>query len=163
MNSVILSIGSNIGDRYSLLQKSLQEITIQLGKVNAISPIYESKALGFESEDLFLNMCIQIETPLTPIETLTILQDIEKKNGRVRFSNSSYSSRPLDIDIIFFNDLILDLPNLQIPHPRYTERLFVLIPLNEILKNQIDPRTFLTVAKVLSNCRDKSILTKYQF
>ena len=82
-------------------------------------------------------MCIQIETPLTPIETLTILQDIEKKNGRVRFSNSSYSSRPLDIDIIFFNDLILDLPNLQIPHPRYTERLFVLIPLNEILKTNL--------------------------
>lgn len=163
MNSVILSIGSNLGDRHSILQKALNEIAAQLGKINTISSIYESAALGFESDDCFLNLCIEVETLYTPLETLTILQSIEKENGRIRSVESGYTSRPLDIDIIFYNNLILDLPTLQIPHPLYTERLFVLIPLNEISKDYLDPRTFLTLEQVLYNCPDQSILTKYQF
>lgn len=163
MNSVVLSLGSNLGDRYSTLQNAIKAISSKIGKLTAESFIYESEALGFESKDRFLNMCVQVETKLAPLEILEIISVIEKENGRVRDSNSGYASRSLDIDIIFYNDLILDLPALKIPHPRFTERLFVLVPLNDILSDFLDQRTFLSVEQLLANCTDKSVLTKYQF
>lgn len=163
MNTVVLSLGSNLGDRYTTLQNAISTISSKIGKVTAESFIYESEALGFESKDRFLNMCVQVETKLAPLEILELINSIEKKNGRVRNSNIEYSSRSLDIDIIFYNDLILDLPKLKIPHPRYTERLFVLVPLNDITSDLLDQRTFLNVEQLLVNCQDKSVLTKYQF
>lgn len=163
MNTVVLSLGSNLGDRYTTLQNAISTISSKIGKVTAESFIYESEALGFESKDRFLNMCVQVETKLAPLEILELINSIEKENGRVRNSNFEYSSRSLDIDIIFYNDLILDLPKLKIPHPRYTERLFVLVPLNDITSDLLDQRTFLNVEQLLVNCQDKSVLTKYQF
>lgn len=163
MNTVVLSLGSNLGDRYTTLQNAISTISSKIGKVTAESFIYESEALGFESKDRFLNMCVQVETKLTPLEILELINSIEKENGRVRNSNIEYTSRSLDIDIIFYNDLILELPALKIPHPRFTERLFVLVPLNDITSDLLDQRTFLNVEQLLVNCQDKSVLTKYQF
>lgn len=163
MNLVVLSLGSNLGDRYTTLQNAIRTISSKIGSITLESHIYESEALGFESKDRFLNMCIQVKTELAPLEILEQINSIEKENGRIRNSNLGYSSRSLDIDIIFYNDLILDLPTLKIPHPRYTERLFVLVPLSGILIDYLDQRTFLSVEQLLNNCQDKSILTKYQF
>lgn len=160
MHTVYLSLGSNQGDRKSILLNAIQSISEEIGNVIAISAIYESEPLGFISEDCFLNMCICIQTDLDPISVLKKIHSIEKKEGRVRNDAKGYVSRTLDIDVIFYDDLILKTKEIQIPHPLYKERLFVLVPLAEIAKKIIDPQSLTTIDELISTCSDKSMLIK---
>lgn len=160
MNSVIFSLGSNQGNKSNYLEKALEEIELRIGKISKKSFIYETEPIGFESNDSFLNACVEVETILNPNEILAITQQIEIENGRSVKTLSGYTSRTLDIDIIFFNSLVLESETIQIPHPRYSERLFVLIPLCDIAPELKDPTNTLTIKQLKDVCSDTSEMPK---
>ena len=139
---VFLGLGSNLGNREGYIRKAVALIEAYVGTVVRRSSLIETEPWGFESENRFLNGVILCKTALSPRELLKATQRIEKELGRKKKSkclnvNSSkcrktYSDRPIDIDILLYDDLIVDEPDLKIPHPLMHERDFVMIPLNEI-------------------------------
>lgn len=160
LNTCVLGLGSNIGNSYETLQHAIKEIS-KLGDVTLISPFYESAPWGFESSNSFLNCCTVVQTPFTPFEVLDQLQEIELNLGRLQKSvGENYSDRIIDIDILFFNDLILKDERLIIPHPLYQKRNFVLFPLNDIIPTFIDPKTKLTITYQTLNTSDKSVVKR---
>jgi 2-amino-4-hydroxy-6-hydroxymethyldihydropteridine diphosphokinase len=138
MNSLILSLGSNQGEKLDLLLSALSEIENIIGPIQECSSVYESEAIGFEAVENFYNLCAHVSTTLSPETALEKALQIETLLGRKR-NSTGYSSRTIDIDLIYFNDLIIDIEDLNIPHPRMHERLFVLIPLNELTNSIVHP------------------------
>ena len=131
----------------------------QVGTVTNIAKVYKSAAMGFEGDD-FLNTCISVSTNYTVDKVLTLVLAIEKKLGRQRQSLSTgYASRPIDIDIIFYDALIVNTKTLQVPHPACANRKFVLQPLSEIAGELKHPVTHISVLKLLENCPDQSLVT----
>lgn len=161
MHTAFLSIGSNLGDRLANLQFAVNELSNSGVKVLAASSVYETEPVGFDSEDWFLNACLKVETDKLPEELLLILNEIELKSGRAPKNSEGYESRPLDLDIIFYDQQRMDTPSLKIPHPRFRERLFVLLPLNDLDTEMIDPVSSMTVGQLLSNCQQEGILRKF--
>jgi 2-amino-4-hydroxy-6-hydroxymethyldihydropteridine diphosphokinase len=132
LHTVFLSLGSNLGDKNAYLQTAIREIKTRIGTVSAVSSIYETAPWGFQSTHSFLNMAIRVETRLLPRLVLYITQAIEREMGREKKSQGSYQDRIIDIDLILYDQLIIDTPELTLPHPRYREREFVRKPLEEI-------------------------------
>lgn len=134
MNKAYLGLGTNIGDRLEYLNKAceLLEDNEQI-KISKKSKIYETKAWGYTQQADFLNMCIELETSLSPKELLLVCQKVEEILHRKRIIR--WGPRTIDVDILFFNDIILNDEQLTIPHPRIQERAFVLIPLLDINNN----------------------------
>ena len=136
MVKAFLSLGSNMGDRLEYLSKAIDKIAqIQGCNILNKSSIYETEPWGYENQEAFLNLCISIETSLSPYELLESLQKIELELDRVR--KIHWGPRTIDIDILLFDDIICEDDKLTIPHPRMRERAFVLIPLYDIEKNLI--------------------------
>lgn len=148
-----IAIGSNLGDSKKIVKDAVKIIgsreNIELIKV---SSWYQTKPVGPPQPD-YINGCITIKTSLTPQELLQNLMEIEAQFGRER--KERWGARTLDLDIIFYGDLVLSTPELEIPHPRMRERSFVLIPLAEIAPHWIDPVTGLTVLKLNSVRKSK--------
>lgn len=159
VETVYLSLGSNLGNRAFILQQALFKIEEQTGTIVAISPVYASEAWGFQGEE-FLNLCIALETSLPPRDLLNLLLSIEKDLGRTRLDDSGYSSRTLDIDILYYGDLTLQDDPLIIPHPRMEARAFVLRPLADIAPQLYHPVTNKDSRNLLQACKDKSLLRK---
>jgi 2-amino-4-hydroxy-6-hydroxymethyldihydropteridine diphosphokinase len=137
LHKVYLGLGSNIGNRKRNMREAVQYMEGLIGTVMHQSALYETEPWGFESPNLFINMCVCVETPLAPRQLLEATQDIEKRMGRVGKSvNHEYQDRIIDIDILLYDDLTVDEPDLKIPHPLMKEREFVMNPLNEILKKK---------------------------
>lgn len=133
MHQVFLSLGSNLGDRKDNLAQAIRLIGERVGEVLRKSSFLETKPWGFESDNLFVNACVLCETTLTPRQVLRATQKIERELGRTHKSvNGHYADRLIDIDILLYDDLRVDEPDLQIPHPLMFERDFVMIPLGEI-------------------------------
>lgn len=133
MHQVYLGLGSNIGDRQQCIADAIRLISERVGAVLRQSSMIETEPWGFKSKHKFLNGVILCETDKSPREVLTLTQQIERDLGRTRKSRSSrYHDRPIDIDILLYDDLTVDEPDLRIPHPLMHERDFVMIPLNEI-------------------------------
>lgn len=147
MATVYLGLGTNLGDKEANLRTAIYKLQERIGKQVSLSSFYETAPWGFESDHSFLNAAIGLETNLSPIEILHITQEIEKELGRTKKSvNGSYSDRLIDIDILLYDTLVLQTPELTIPHPLMTERDFVMKPLIEIAGNVIHP----TLQKTLS-------------
>jgi 2-amino-4-hydroxy-6-hydroxymethyldihydropteridine diphosphokinase len=159
MNKLILGLGSNLGDREKNLNSAIAEIEKEIGKMVAVSSYYETEPWGFVTENQFLNMAMIAETDLSPSGVIGRILMIEAKLGRSR-SGKEYSSRVIDIDILFFSDLILDEPSLKIPHPLLHERRFVLAPLCEIVPDFIHPVFKISLSRLLSGCSDNSTVRK---
>jgi 2-amino-4-hydroxy-6-hydroxymethyldihydropteridine diphosphokinase len=138
MIEVVLALGSNIGDKVQNIEVAYTLIANEIGIITKKSSFLKNPSVGFESQNEFVNTCIKVETKLSCNDVLKSLQSIEKRMGRVKTTHI-YEDRIIDIDIIFFGDLIINQPNLKIPHPRYHERSFVLQPLKE-LGETTDPR-----------------------
>lgn len=138
MDKVILLLGSNLGNRIDFLNKSIELINSEVGIINKTSSVYESEPWGFSSSQLFLNQVLIVETNYEPDIILSKLQKIEKELGR-SLNSKTYQDRNIDIDILFYNDLILESRDLTIPHPQLHLRDFTMIPLVEIAGDYIHP------------------------
>lgn len=126
-------MGSNLGNRRQLLQSAIALLGERVGSVEHTSSFIETAPWGFESEHQFLNACVCINTRMAPREVLEATKQIERELGRTRkSSNGQYADRPIDIDILLYDDIQVDEPDLVIPHPHMEERDFVMIPLQEI-------------------------------
>ena len=135
IHQVFIGLGSNLGDKVWNLQETIRLISERVGAVVRQSSFLETEPWGFESENTFVNAVICCETEKTPREVLVLMQQIEREMGRTRKSSSGgYSDRPIDIDILLYDNLTVDEPDLKIPHPLMHQRDFVMIPLEEIRK-----------------------------
>ena len=129
-----LSLGSNLGDRHATMQSAILLLDSQAGTIDRVSSAIETEPWGFESANKFLNMCVRITSTLSPEQLLATTKDIELQLGRTTKSvNGQYHDRPIDIDILTYDDLHINTPSLTLPHPHMHERDFVMIPLREIL------------------------------
>ncbi len=160
-HTVYLSLGSNQGDRIENLQRAIELIQARIGILKQQSRIYQTPPLGFEAEMDFLNCCIEITTTLNPTSLLAATQKIELDLGRKQTQSGVYTSRTIDIDTILYDNLVDSSQKLNLPHPRFRDRKFVLEPMCELNKNGLDPITNLTMKQLLANCGDPSELKVY--
>ncbi|WP_336517409.1 2-amino-4-hydroxy-6-hydroxymethyldihydropteridine diphosphokinase [Pollutibacter soli] len=159
MKQVYLLIGGNLGNRTENLAQARKLIGARCGKILNSSSLYETAAWGDIPQPDFLNQVLEIDTPLASQELLPVILAIENDLGR--FRNERYGPRTIDIDILFYNDIIVDEKHLQIPHPRIAERRFVLTPMNEIAPDFIHPVAGKTISWLLANCKDELAVYKY--
>lgn len=159
MELVFLGLGSNLGSREENLRNAEIKIEEKIGKITGASSIYETEPWGFQSEDSFLNKVLKVETKLSPSGLLGRILMIESLLGRIR-GKERYSSRLIDIDILLYNDLIVNEESLKIPHPLFQERKFVLVPICELVPEMIHPVFKKTFAELLELCKDKSAVKK---
>ena len=160
MKVVFLGIGTNLGNRESNLEQAVARIEEYIGPVLNSSSIYETEPWGFEAKDEFLNLVVKVETDLTSRGVLGRIQMIESFLGRVK-SQLQYSSRVIDIDVLLYEDLIINEESLKIPHPLLQQRKFVLVPLCELAADMIHPVLKKTFSGLLEICGDRSEVKKY--
>ena len=158
MSKVYLSIGSNKGNRSVLIIKAVDEIEKNIGKIISRSSIYQSKSWGFDSND-FYNLSLLIDTDIEPKSLLINLKKIEKSMGREDI-DGSYSDRFIDIDILFYDNIIIDSEDLKIPHPKIEIRKFVLVPMLEIADDYVHPILNKTIRQLNNECDDQGIPLK---
>ena len=133
MATLYLSLGTNLGDRESNLETALTHIAREVGSVISSSEVIETEPWGFDSSNSFLNMAVKVETLLQPLEVLHATQDIEHQMGRSEKSvNREYKDRLIDIDLLLYDDIVMNTPELTIPHPLMYQREFVMKPLLQI-------------------------------
>jgi dihydroneopterin aldolase / 2-amino-4-hydroxy-6-hydroxymethyldihydropteridine diphosphokinase len=159
MVEAIIALGSNLGDRAKNLKQSLSALG-EYGRVTAISSVYETKPMYNEDQGWFLNAVVSLETELNPARLLEALQSIEKSMGRER--GVRYGPRVIDLDIVFYDGLVVSEPGLEVPHPRLAERPFVLEPLREIRPDLVHPVLKVTVSELASSVRsEKGTVRKF--
>ena len=152
MQQALLLLGSNQGNREALLENARNSLVQGVGEITRVSSLYETAPWGNTNQPDFLNQVIEINTLLSPEVLLKTILHIEEQLGRYR----SYRNAPrtIDIDILFYGNEIVQLPHLQIPHPRLQDRLFVLIPLQELVPALVHPVLHKTVDELVEACAD---------
>lgn len=153
MNTAYVLLGSNEGDRLQHLSKALELIAQQAGAIVKQSEIYVTVAWGYQDQPDFLNQVICIQTRLSPQQLLKHLLEIEQELGRTR-TNTKWMQRIIDLDILFYNELVLKEESLCIPHPFIQERRFVLIPLREIAAGLMHPVLKRDIETLTAECSD---------
>lgn len=140
MSIAYLSLGSNLGNREEYIKNAITEIDRQIGKITKVSSLYETEPWGFNSENKFINVAVEVETELSITNLSEIVHKIENEAGRVRDINAiGYIDRVIDIDILLFDNIISDSLQITLPHPKMHLREFVIEPLVEIAPNVIHP------------------------
>ncbi|WP_094746053.1 2-amino-4-hydroxy-6-hydroxymethyldihydropteridine diphosphokinase [Aequorivita soesokkakensis] len=158
-SNIYLSLGSNMGNRFEHLQNAVNSIFEEVGSIVKISSVYETPAFGFEG-DPFLNCAVWLQTDMKSSKVLKTILEIEKTMGRKRNASKTYTSRPIDIDILFVDDEIFDTEKLIVPHPEMEKRKFVLQPLAELNSHLIHPISHKNIIKLLAETEDNSALQK---
>ncbi|MFH2096427.1 MAG: 2-amino-4-hydroxy-6-hydroxymethyldihydropteridine diphosphokinase, partial [Bacteroidota bacterium] len=161
MPTVYLLTGTNMGDRLKMLGDMADYTGKLIGIIQNHSKIYETEPWGFTSDMWFMNQVLKVDTEQKPDQVLDIIIQIEKELGRVRNRETVYSSRTADMDILFFGNEIIQSDRLQIPHKHLHERKFALVPLSEIAPDFIHPVKGLSIAELLQNCMDESVVRLY--
>ena len=164
MARVVLLTGGNSGDVKRTLQAAQQLVNAKVGAVLRCSHRYETKPWGFDADGVFSNQALEVSTDLLPLEVLDAVQAIERELGRNRAAEAvekartgvNYTSRPIDIDILLYDDEVISTPELTIPHPGITEREFVLTPLCEVLRQRPHPVLGLTMGELRDNLLRKT-------
>ena len=139
MAIVYLGLGTNVGNKRRNMITATALLAERVGDILALSGFYETEPWGFESENFFLNAAVKLKTSFSPLEVLQITQQIEKELGRTEKSNGVYHDRIIDIDILLYEDEVLQIPELTLPHPLMHERKFVMDPLAEIAPFVVHP------------------------
>ncbi len=156
INTVYIGIGSNLGERTNFIEKAKLELE-KIGRILSVSPIYESHPFGYASSSAYLNLVVEFITDLEPKKLLEKNQNIEAKLLRKK-SKDHYEDRTLDLDILFFNEEIIEEDDLVVPHLGIVERRFVLIPLMDICPNKKHPMFAQTIAQLYKKLKDKNDL-----
>ena len=159
MNIVFLQLGSNLGDRELLLKDAITEIEDRVGNILECSKVYESTPWRVEGQENYLNQILKVKTILLADDVLLTVLDIEKQLGRVRIEK--WGERLIDIDIIFYNDSIIETPELCVPHKHLHERMFVLTPLHNIAPEMVHPKYNKTIEELLKICKDMDLVKEY--
>jgi 2-amino-4-hydroxy-6-hydroxymethyldihydropteridine diphosphokinase len=160
MTVAFLAIGSNLGDRESYIQRAIQTLPLHGADVVRVASIYETEPKDVDDDQRwFLNTVVEVRTDLSARELLQACLEIEKQNQRVR--SLPKSARTLDIDIVFYGEEVIHEHGLTIPHPRYAERNFVLVPLAEIAPQHRDPRSGIAIAALKDQARDPAAIRKF--
>ena len=152
MNEAFLLTGSNMGYRQLYLQEAARNINLSCGSIVRFSSLYETEAWGKQDQPPFLNQVLVVHTLLPPKELLHSILHIEEDMGRKRLEK--FGPRIIDIDIIFYNNLVTDQPGLHLPHPRMQDRRFVLEPLAELAPGKLHPVFLKPVHQLLAECTD---------
>ena len=155
-SKVIAGLGSNLGDRFAALRRAMEMINGEAGEIIATSSVWETEPWGFDADDQFLNMVIVLKTSLEPKGLIQRFRSIEGRMGRKKSGGGKYESRIIDLDILFWDDRVISIPGLEVPHPKLQSRKFVLEPLMEVAPETVHPVTGLTVAEMLQFCEDNS-------
>jgi 2-amino-4-hydroxy-6-hydroxymethyldihydropteridine diphosphokinase len=158
MSTIYLALGTNLGDRFANLQAAIAALSPAV-RVLDQSPVYETPPWGVADQPAFLNMVLRGKTHLQPLELLRNLKDLETALGRV--SSIRYGPRLIDMDILFYDSLVLDTPQLTLPHPRLQERAFVLVPLADLEPDLIHPVLGKTIRTLLAEV-DTTGVTRYE-
>ena len=162
MGRLIILLGGNQGDIIETFRVVITKLEDKLGSVTELSGYYESEPWGFESKQNFINQVVEIGCSKPATEVIKATQSIEREFGRVKKSGIGYSSRPIDIDILFFDNHIVDSTELTIPHPRLHKRMFTLMPLSEKWASFIHPVKNRTILQLLEKCEDKGWVKRTQ-
>ncbi|WP_010229033.1 2-amino-4-hydroxy-6-hydroxymethyldihydropteridine diphosphokinase [Gillisia marina] len=155
-----IALGSNVGNRMQLLQQAVDKIYAEIGEVGAISKVYETPAWGFQG-NAFLNACVSVSSRFSAEEVLRKLLDIENSLGRLRTNTEGYSSRKIDLDIVFVQNEIIESATLKVPHPEMQNRKFVLFPLADIAGKEIHPILKTSVFNLKERLQDDSSIEVY--
>lgn len=161
-HDVYLLLGSNISSRIGYLNSAKKLIDKEIGEILTCSSVYESEPWGFKTEKMFLNQVLFVETSLGAEDLLKKSQQIEKQLGRTKKSEGVYISRTIDIDILFFDEEVLSLPGLKIPHEQIQNRRFTLMPLVEIAPGLKHPVLKSSCQQLLDLCKDSGKVWKLQ-
>lgn len=161
MNELVLLLGSNLDDREQILLEASRQIENKIGQVTSRSKLYQTAAWGNEDQPIFLNQVLVVNTTKSVRESLTITQEIELGMGRVRYER--WGPRLIDIDILYYNALVLEEGDLVVPHPQMHKRRFTLVPLVEVLPEKLHPIFNCTSKMLLDNCEDRLDVDDYQF
>ena len=152
MNQIILHLGSNEGDRMAMLKKALALIDQRIGKISVMSSVYETEAWGLKDQDDFLNQALIVKSSQSAIDVLKMCKSIEMELGGEK--KIKWGPRSIDIDLLFYNDEVLDTELLKLPHPMVEKRNFVLIPLMEIAGDYIHPINGKTIDELYEESDD---------
>lgn len=158
-NIVFLGIGGNLGDRLANLRSAINLIGDRIGKLEKVSSVYLSEPWGFNHAKYFTNIVAKVRTALSADETLASALQIEAELKRTR-SGNGYEGRTMDIDVLFFNDEIIRTKSLVVPHPLICQRLFVLLPMQEIEPDFVHPQTGKTILELAGICTDSGKIRK---
>jgi 2-amino-4-hydroxy-6-hydroxymethyldihydropteridine diphosphokinase len=158
-NVLYLLLGANLGDRSYTLAQAREQLAQRVGAVLQKSPIYETAAWGLTSQPAYFNQVLMLKTPLLPEVVLAETQAIEQMLGRVRAER--WGARVIDIDLLFYNDLMLNTPELTLPHPYLHLRRFTLQPLADIAPDLMHPVLRQTIRQLLDACPDESQVIKF--
>lgn len=160
-HTVYLCIGGNLGDRPGNLAETRDFLTFNFGDIEAVSSIYETEAWGMENAPAFLNQVIRLKTELTVEELLVEIEELEEFYGREK-SEGGYQSREMDVDILFYDDAVIENEKIVIPHPRLHLRRFVLVPLAELSVDLVHPLLGKSIQTLLAGCQDTLTVRKYE-
>ena len=152
MFTYYLHLGSNVGDRKQMLLNAIQAISIQIGNITKESSIYETEPWGLTNQPDFYNMAVEVHSEIKVEEVFNLIKSIEKEMDRQK--DIKWGPRNIDIDILYCNDMIIETPELTIPHPQIYNRNFVLIPMIEIAGELIDPVKNISLDELYEQCKD---------
>lgn len=155
-HTVIIGLGSNKGDRFASLSRALAMLREEAGDIIASSSVWETEPWGFEADEQFLNTVVLLETDKHPRQLMQLFRSVEGRMGRKRNKGGTYESRIIDLDILLWEDRVISMPGLEVPHPRIAGRRFVLEPLAEVAPGAVHPVTGLTAKDMLDLCDDRS-------
>lgn len=158
----LILIGSNQGQRELIISQSIKMLAERCGEVLLVSSLYETEPWGFIAEQNFLNQVVALDTEKNPYDLLRELLMIEKELGRKRHDVEGYESRPIDLDILYYDDIIINDEDLILPHPRLHKRRFALMPLCDIAADFIHPVFKRSNRELLNECEDTSEVKLYK-
>lgn len=160
MPKLYLLLGGNLGDRSAYLQQAREGIAAQVGAIVCSSRLYETAAWGNTDQPAFLNQVLEVQPEITPEQVLLMINQIEQDLGRVRLEH--WGTRVIDIDILFYDDLVLQTQRLTIPHPQLHLRRFTLLPLAEIAPSLMHPVLGKSIEALLEVCPDELEVRVYE-